>query len=241
MRNGRPTSCTSTSPCARIASTLSLNRLTTWAGSIGAAMVTSARASAIFGAAASTAAPPRLWPMRIAGGAIARAQMIGGGDQILDVRGEMRVGEFALAHPESGEIEAHHRDAGLGQPLGDALGGEVVLAAGEAMRKQRVGDGLAQRQVDQGRELLASAVGKIETLGAHGLPRFSGAGVARPSACLLVTLPLSYTHPTWSPVHEPCRYAVRSDFSGLERPADRDHQAFRQRPGAQACAGRTAL
>ena len=99
--------------------------------------------------------------------------MIGGGDQVLDIRGKMRVGEFAFAHAEPGEIEAHHGDAGFGQPLGDALGGEVVLAAGEAMRKQRVGDGLAQRQVDQRRELLALAVGKIETLGAHGVPRLS--------------------------------------------------------------------
>ena len=92
------------------------------------------------------------------------AQMIGGGDQVLDVRGEMRVGEFAFAHAQPGEIEAHHRDAGFGQPFGDALGGEIVLAAGEAMRKQRVSRGLAERQVDERRELFALGVGKVETL-----------------------------------------------------------------------------
>ena len=36
-------------------------------GSEGAAMVTTARASGIWPAAARTAAPPRLWPIRIAG------------------------------------------------------------------------------------------------------------------------------------------------------------------------------
>ena len=79
----------------------------------------------------------------------------------------MRVGEFAFAHPEPGEIEAHHRNADFGQPLRDALGGEVVLAAGKTMRKQRVSRGLAKWQVEQRRERLALGVGKIETLRSH--------------------------------------------------------------------------
>src|SRR4051812_156046 len=43
------------------------NRPTTWDGSAGAPMVTTARASGNSAAAQSTAAPPRLWPIRIAG------------------------------------------------------------------------------------------------------------------------------------------------------------------------------
>ena len=67
--------------------------------------------------------------------AVHLAQMIGGGDQILDVRRKMRVGEFAFAAAEPGEIEAQHGDAVDRQPLGDALGGKVVLAAGETVRE----------------------------------------------------------------------------------------------------------
>ena len=79
----------------------------------------------------------------------------------------MRVGEFALAAAEPGEIETQHGDAVHRQPLGDALGGEDILAASEAMREQRKGGRLAQRQVEHGGELLAFAVGKFETLAAH--------------------------------------------------------------------------
>ena len=40
-----------------------------------------------------------------------RPQMIGGGDQIVDIRRERGVGELALAGAEPGKIEAQHRDA----------------------------------------------------------------------------------------------------------------------------------
>ena len=69
---------------------------------------------------------------------------------------------------QPGEIETQHGDAVDRQPLGDALGGEVVLAAGEAMREQRIGRRLAERQVEHGRQLLALGIGKIETFAAHG-------------------------------------------------------------------------
>ena len=88
-------------------------------------------------AAASTAAPPRLWPIRIAGAADRPPQMIGRGDQIVDIRGECGVGEFALAGAEPGEIEAQHRDAVQLEPLGDMPRRPIALAAGEAMREQR--------------------------------------------------------------------------------------------------------
>ena len=131
-------------------------------------MVTTARASAMRCEAASTAAPPSEWPIRIAGAPVRLAQVIGGGDQIVDVRGEMRVGEFAFAGAQPGKIEAQHGDAVMRQPLGDALGGEVVLAAGEAVREQREGRRLAERQVERRGELLACGVGESEAFAAHG-------------------------------------------------------------------------
>ena len=80
----------------------------------------------------------------------------------------MRVGEFALAAAQPGEVEAQRGDAVHRQPLGDALGRQDVLAAGEAVREQREGGRLAQRQVERGGELFALGVGKFEALGAHG-------------------------------------------------------------------------
>jgi hypothetical protein len=67
IRNDRPASTTSASPRALISGMRSLKRPIVWAGSAGPAMVTTARASGTSAAAASTAAPPRLCPMRSAG------------------------------------------------------------------------------------------------------------------------------------------------------------------------------
>ena len=95
-------------------------------------------------------------------------QVICGGDQIGDVRRERRVGEFAFACAKPGEIEAQHRDAAHGQAFGDALCRQHVLAAGEAVRKQRIRDGLARRPVQHGGEVLAARIGKLKTFGWHG-------------------------------------------------------------------------
>src|SRR5262245_49343153 len=54
----------------------------------------------------------------------------------------MRIGEFALAHAETGEIEAQHADPGHRQPFGNALRCEVILAAGKAMRECAKATGL---------------------------------------------------------------------------------------------------
>ena len=61
-----------------------------------------------------------------------------------------------------------------------------VLAAGEAMGEQRIGAGLAGRQVEHGGEFFASGIGKIEALGGHGKSpcvlsagRLAHAGAAR--------------------------------------------------------------
>ena len=95
-------------------------------------------------------------------------QMIGGGDQIVDVRGKMRIGEFAFAAAQAGEIETQHGDAVHRQPLGDALGRQDILAAGETMRKQRKGGRFAERQIERRRKLFTFAIGEIEAFAAHG-------------------------------------------------------------------------
>ncbi len=94
--------------------------------------------------------------------------MIGGGDQIVDVRGKMRIGKFAFAAAQAGEIETQHGNAMHRQPLGDALGRQDILAAGETMRKQRKGRRFAERQIERRRKLLTFAIGEIEAFAAHG-------------------------------------------------------------------------
>ena len=169
MWNGRPASWTSTLPCVRMSSMRSLKRCVTCAGSEGAAMVTTAFASGICPAAARIAAPPRLWPIRIAGALPRLAQMIGGADEIGDVGGKGRVGEIAFAGAEPGEVEPQHRDA-LGRQRGrDALGRQHVLAAGEAMRKQRVGADRPVRRVQRGGELMALRARELKAFGRHGV------------------------------------------------------------------------
>jgi len=68
-RNDRPPIVTGTSSLACVWAPGFRIRCFTCAGSNGAPMVAIARASEIFAAAASTAAPPRLWPARVCGGA----------------------------------------------------------------------------------------------------------------------------------------------------------------------------
>ena len=99
----------------------------------------------------------------------AAAQLVGGRDQIGDVGGKGGVGEFALARTEAGEVEAQHGDAERGQAFGDALGGPDVLAAGKAVRKQRVGARLLVGAVEQRGKLLSVGVRKIEALSRHAL------------------------------------------------------------------------
>lgn len=80
----------------------------TWPGSAGAPMVTTAVASGIRDAAASTAAPPRLCPISNAGSLLGGPQVVSGGDQVVDVGGKVGVGEVALAGAQAGEVEPQH-------------------------------------------------------------------------------------------------------------------------------------
>src|SRR5262249_46789627 len=115
------------------------------------------------------------------GRAGAAAQLVRGRDQIGDVGGRGGVGEFALARTEAGEVEAQHGDAERGQAVGNALGGPDVLAAGKAVRKQRVGARLLAGAVEQRGKLLSVGIGKIEALSRHALLRSTAGASPRVS------------------------------------------------------------
>ncbi len=76
----------------------------------------------------------------------------------------MRIGEFAFAAAQPGEIETQHADAVHGQPLGDALGRQDVLAAGEAMREQREGGGLPSGKSSVAASCSPLALGNLKRL-----------------------------------------------------------------------------
>ncbi len=95
-------------------------------------------------------------------------QMIGGKHEIGDIRGKRRIGEIALAGAEPGEVEPQHRDSLGRQRGGDALGRQHVLAAGEAVREQRIGRDRAVGQIERGSELMASGARELKAFGRHG-------------------------------------------------------------------------
>jgi hypothetical protein len=98
------------------------------------------------------------------------AQVVRCGDEILDVGGERGVGELAFAAAEASEIKTQHGYSVLFQAVGDAPCGSIVLAAGEAMRKQR--DRACPRcgAVEQCSELQALGIVEVKPLGRHLLP-----------------------------------------------------------------------
>ncbi len=98
------------------------------------------------------------------------AQMVGGPHQIGDVRGECGIGEITFAGAEARKIEPQHRDAFCRQRHGDPLRRQHILAAGEAMREQRIGQRLLLRQVQRGRQLMALGARELETFSRHSRP-----------------------------------------------------------------------
>ena len=82
------------------------------------------------------------------------AHVVCGVDQVLHVGGKIGVGEFTLAAAKTGEVETQHGDPPRRQTLGDAGGGEDVLAAGKAVREQRQRARL-RRRIEPGRQLVA--------------------------------------------------------------------------------------
>src|SRR5581483_1638160 len=82
-------------------------------------------------------------------------QEVGGGAQIVHVRGEGRGGEIAAACAEAGEVEAQHRDAARGEPLAEVGCGLRVLRAGEAMGEDRPGARSVGGEIEAPGELVA--------------------------------------------------------------------------------------
>ncbi len=108
------------------------------------------------------------------GGGELGAQKVGGGDQVVDVGGEIAVGELALAAAEAGEVEAQHGDPGLRQCLRDERSGAGVLGAGKAMREQGIGHRISFRQVEAGRQTIAGAGVEVDRVARHEEALHSG-------------------------------------------------------------------
>lgn len=64
------------------------------------------------------------------------AKVVSGGDEIVDVGDEGRVGKLTSAGPEAGEVEAQGGDSLRGQGTRDAHRGSNVFAASEAVGKE---------------------------------------------------------------------------------------------------------
>jgi len=107
------------------------------AGSLGAAMVTMAVTSGTRAAAAEDGGAAEGVPDQQLGSAPTLPEEVGGGHQVLDRRAERGVGGLVRGPARSGEVEAEHGHAPVGQAAGDPGGGGTILAAGEAVREQR--------------------------------------------------------------------------------------------------------
>jgi hypothetical protein len=101
-------------------------------------------------------------------GAVVGAQPIRGGDQIIHVGTEMRVGEIAAAAAQPREVETQHAEAGFRQPPRDEGGRLAVLGAGEAMGKHRPGPRRRLRRVESSRKQAVLATGKFDSAAGHG-------------------------------------------------------------------------
>ena len=98
---------------------------------------------------------------------IVGTKVISRGDQIANVRGEIGVGEFAVAMAETGEIEVQDRHAGLCQRPGDLRRGEDILGAGKAVREQRIGAWRCVGAVEARRQGFTRMPRKRHFLGLH--------------------------------------------------------------------------
>jgi hypothetical protein len=95
-------------------------------------------------------------------------QMIGGADEIGDVGREGRICKFALAGAEPSKVEPQYRDALGCQCDRNAFGRQHVLAAGEAMREQRVSLHRSIRRIQRGSKLMAAFAGELKAFARHG-------------------------------------------------------------------------
>jgi hypothetical protein len=95
------------------------------------------------------------------------AKLVCGGNEISDVGGKRRIGEFAFARAKSGEVEAEHGNANRGQAFGDPPGCVNIFAAREAMGEQSVGPRWSSRLIKERGETVSFVVGEVESLSRH--------------------------------------------------------------------------
>jgi hypothetical protein len=88
------------------------------------------------------------------------AQVVGGGDQVLDIRGKIGVLELPLGRPEAREIESQDRDAQRGQLRSYVSSCGDVFRAREAMRKQRMSTNARERQIQTRCQVIAKMTGE---------------------------------------------------------------------------------
>src|SRR5690606_10793673 len=81
----------------------------------------------------------------------AAAEPVRGGDEVLDVRGEVGVARL-VAPAEAGEVEAEHAEALLGEGTAQPRGGAGLPGAGEAMGEDGTRVRRALRPVEPGVE-----------------------------------------------------------------------------------------
>src|SRR3954463_16465372 len=112
-------------------------------------MVTTARASGTREAAARTAAPPRLWPMRMAGARLLFRSWSAAAIRSATLDENVVLANSPSLAAETGEIETQYRDIKCRQRFGDATRSVNVLAAGEAVHEQGVGARCRRRTVEQ--------------------------------------------------------------------------------------------
>jgi len=93
--------------------------------------------------------------------------VIGRSNEVGNVGREGRVGEIALAGAKAGEIEPQHRDAACCQCCRNSFRRQHILAAGEAMREQRIASWFTLGHIERGRELMAALAGELETFNRH--------------------------------------------------------------------------
>jgi hypothetical protein len=109
-------------------------------------------------------APERVTDKEL-GRAVMLGQVRGCAPQILDVRGEVRSGEFPAGLAEPGKVEPQHADPSHGEFGRDPVHREGVLRAGEAMREERVGPHRTWWKVEPCGQLIAAAAWKRDAPG----------------------------------------------------------------------------
>lgn len=95
-------------------------------------------------------------------------QLIGGGDDILDIRSKAGVPEFAFAAAKAGEIEPERGDAERREMARDPRRRQRVLAAGETMGEQGVSRGSSFGEFQPAGKSVSVRALEIETFGRHG-------------------------------------------------------------------------